>query len=164
MERESSRKTSARNSFFGKIQETLRGTVQTQIEITTISGYKITTMITNESVEQLGLKKGKLITAEVKAPWVILHKSAEEPECSAENRFKGIVARINKGKINSEYLIRISGGTELCSIVTTKSTEYLDLKERYMVLQESGKVYMSMLMAIKRKLVLKIVLKIIQSS
>ncbi len=129
MERESSRKTSARNSFFGKIQEILRGTVQARVEITTIGGYKITTMITNDSMEQLGIKKGKLITAEVKAPWVILHKSTEEPECSAENRFKGIVARINKGKINSEYLIRISDGTELCSIVTTKSTEYLDLKE-----------------------------------
>jgi len=129
MERESSRKTSARNSFFGKIREILRGTVQTQVEITTISGYKVTTMITNESMEQLELKKGNLISAEVKAPWVILHKSTEEPECSAENRFQGIVARINKGKINSEYVIRISDGTELCSIVTTKSTEYLGLKE-----------------------------------
>ncbi|RLB84298.1 MAG: transporter [Deltaproteobacteria bacterium] len=129
MERESSRKTSARNSFFGKIQEILSGTIQARVELATIGGYKVTTMITNESLEQLGLEKGKLITAEVKAPCVILQKTVEEPVCSAENRFNGIVVRINKGKVSSEYVIRISDGTDLCSIVSTKSAKYLRLKE-----------------------------------
>ncbi len=129
MERESSRKTSARNSFFGKIQAIQRGDIQTWVELATIGGYKVTTVITNESLDQLGLKEGKLITAEVKAPWVILQKTVEEPECSAENRFNGVVAWINKGKVNSEYMVRISDGTELCSIVSTKSSRYLRLKE-----------------------------------
>jgi len=129
IERESSRKTSARNSFFGKIQETLCGAIQARVELATIGGYKVTTMITNESLKQLGLKKGTLVTAEVKAPWVILQKTVEEPACSAENRFNGIVARINKGKVSSEYVIRISDGTELCSIISTKSAKHLKLKK-----------------------------------
>jgi len=129
IERESSRKTSARNSFFGKIQDTIRGDIQSIVELATIGGYKVTTMVTNESLEQLGLKKGKLITAEVKAPWVILQKTIEEPSCSAENRFKGIIACINKGKVNSEYVIRISDGTKLCSVISTKSADNLKFKE-----------------------------------
>jgi molybdate transport system regulatory protein len=75
------------------------------------------------------LKEGKLITAEVKAPWVILQKTLEEPECSAENRFNGVIVRINKGKVNSEYVVRISDGTELCSILSTESSRHLKLKD-----------------------------------
>lgn len=129
IEKESSRKTSARNSFFGKIQKIQRGDIQTRIELTTIGGYSVTTVITNDSLERLGLKKGTLITAEVKAPWVILQKSNEEPKCTAENRFNGVIERVNKGKINTEYAVRISDGTELCSLVTTESSRKLNLKK-----------------------------------
>jgi molybdate transport system regulatory protein len=127
IERESSRKTSARNSFFGKIQELQRGDIQTKVTLTTISGFTVTTVITNDSLEQLALKEGRLITAEVKAPWVILQTGKEEPKCSAENRFKGVIERIKKGKVNSEYMLRIADGTTICSIVSTESVRYLGL-------------------------------------
>ena len=71
IERESRRKTSARNDFFAKIAHILRGDIQSQIELVTLSGAAITTVITNNSLKRLGLKIGSLITAEVKAPWVI---------------------------------------------------------------------------------------------
>ncbi len=129
MEKEASRKTSARNFFFGKIRSLQCGDIQTLVELSTIEGHRVITMITNDSLGRLGLKVGKLISAEVKAPWVILLKSNEDPECTAENRFNGLVERINKGKINTEYVIRISDGTELCSIVTTKSSGRLNLKK-----------------------------------
>ncbi|WP_300465355.1 TOBE domain-containing protein [Desulfobacula sp.] len=128
IERESSRKTSARNSFFGKIQALHRGDIQTRVTLISISGYSVTTVITNDSAEQLALKKGMLITAEVKAPWVILHSGKEEPKCSAENRFNGIIERMNKGKINTEYTVRITDGTELCAVVSTEGVQHLGLK------------------------------------
>ena len=127
IERESSRKTSARNSFFGKIQELKRGAIQTRVTLTSISGYSVTTVITNESAGRLALEKEMLITAEVKAPWVILHKGEDEPKCSAENRFAGVVERINKGKINTEYTVRIADGTALCAIVSTEGVQHLGL-------------------------------------
>jgi molybdate transport system regulatory protein len=127
MEREASRKTSARNSFFGKIQALQKGDIQTMVTLTTISGYSITTVITNDSLEQLALKEGALITAEVKAPWVILHTGKEEPKCSAENRFNGVLERIKKGKVNTEYILRIPDGTTICSIVSTESARNLAL-------------------------------------
>lgn len=127
IERESSRKTSARNSFFGKIQALHRGDIQTKVTLTTIGGYSVTTMITNDSVEQLALKEGRLITAEVKAPWVILYTGKEEPKCSAENRFKGSIEGIKGGEINTEYVLRIPDGTTLCSIVSTESARNLSV-------------------------------------
>jgi len=121
IDKESRRKTSARNSFFGKISSIKKGDIQAKVEMITLNGDKVTTIITNDSLLRLGLKTGSLITAEVKAPWVVLQKSGEAPESSAENRFPGAVARINKGKITTEFVVRISDGTELCSIVTTES-------------------------------------------
>ncbi len=130
MEKESSRKTSARNSFFGKIQKIVRGDIQARVELFTIAGYPVVTIITIESLERLGLKPGQSITAEVKAPWVILYKRDREPECSAENRFQGTVTKIHPGSINTEFIVRITDGTELCSVVTTESARRLDIREK----------------------------------
>jgi molybdate transport system regulatory protein len=129
IEKESHRKTSARNSFFGKVSSIKKGDIQTKVEMITLSGDIITTIITNDSLSRLGLRKGSLITAEVKAPWVILEKNDRGSESSAENRFVGTITRINKGKITTEYVVRISDDTELCSIVTTENARLMGFKE-----------------------------------
>lgn len=129
MERESTRKTSARNAFFGKIETIRRGDIQSRVTLTTPAGDVITTVITNDSLQALGLQKGMLATAEVKAPWVILQKGEEEPVCSAENRCKGVIIRKTRGRINTEYVVRLADGTELCSIITEGSGRRLDLHE-----------------------------------
>lgn len=129
IEKESTRKTSARNSFFGKIQSIRKGDIQSKVEMITISGDRVTTVITNDSLSRLGLKAGSLITAEIKAPWVILQKSDKEPESTAENRFFGTIKRISRGKITTEYVVRISDGTELCSIVTTENALKMGFQE-----------------------------------
>jgi molybdate transport system regulatory protein len=129
MEKESSRKTSARNFFFGKIRVIKRGDIQSQVELATVEGYPVTTIITNDSLGRLGLKVGKLITAEVKAPWVFLQKGDEEPESSADNRFRGIIEQISSGAVNTEYVVRISDRIELCSVVSTGSSQLLNLRK-----------------------------------
>lgn len=129
MEKESKRKTSARNAFFGKIQNIQRGDIQTRVKLTTIDGHSITTVITNDSLERLGLKQGGLITAEVKAPWVILQGGDTEPACSAENRFKGVLTKITRGKTSTECVVRISDATELCAVVSSAGSRHLELKE-----------------------------------
>ncbi len=127
IEREASRKTSARNLFFGKIQKLQKGDIQTRVLLITLSGYSISTVITNDSLEQLSLREGGLITAEVKAPWVILHTGKEEPKCSAENSFNGVIEQIKEGMVNTEYVLRIPDGTKICSIVSTESARKLCL-------------------------------------
>ena len=129
VERENQRKTSARNYFFGKIDKVQIGDVQAAIEMVSMDGQKIYSIVTNYSQSRLGLKIGSLVAAEVKAPWVMLYKGGEEPACTAENRFKGLVLRVLKGKINSEVVVQITGNTELCSILTEKSRKILKLEK-----------------------------------
>ncbi len=127
IEQESSRKTSARNSFFGKVQEIRQSDIQAYIRLATIGGQELTAIITNDSLERLGLNKGRLVKAEIKAPWIILQKGKKEPLSSAENRFSGTVTRINKGELYTEYAIRIADGTELCAVVSTMDTQRMNL-------------------------------------
>jgi molybdate transport system regulatory protein len=129
MEKESLRKTSALNSFFGKIQNIKRGDIQTRVNLTTIDGHSVTTMITNDSSERLGLNQGKLITAEVKAPWVILQGGDTQPACSAENRFKGVLTKITRGEINTECVVRISDVTEICAVLSSDGSLLSEIKE-----------------------------------
>ncbi|WP_448872113.1 TOBE domain-containing protein [Desulfobulbus propionicus] len=128
MERESTYKTSARNSFFGKIATIKRGDIQTCVEILTLSGHVITTIITNDSLVRLGLQVGRLVTAEVKAPWIILQKGKAEPACSAENRIDGVIKRKDRGEINTEYAIEIAGEIELCAIAATSHAHQIDFQ------------------------------------
>jgi len=128
LEKESGRKTSARNSFFGKISSIKKGDIQAQVELVTLGGDRVTTVITNDSLIRLGLKVGKLITAEVKAPWVVLQKGGEEPECSAENRFQGTITRVSRGRVTTEYVVQIADGMQLCSLVSSNISRRLDLQ------------------------------------
>jgi molybdate transport system regulatory protein len=129
MEKESQRRTSARNTFFGKIGNLQIGDVQCRIELVTLGGDVLTTVITNNSLKHLGLRIGSLVTAEVKAPWVIVHKSETEPVCTAENVFQGTIVQVIRGKLVTEFTVRIHDGTELCSVVTEASRRKLNLRK-----------------------------------
>jgi len=129
LDKESRRKTSARNTFFGKISRIKKGDIQSSVELVTLGGDTLQTIITNDSLERLGLKSNSFVTAEVKAPWVIIAKDNAELVSSAENRFQGTVSRIIRGKITTEFVVRIADGTELCTIVTRESDRGLGIKE-----------------------------------
>ncbi len=128
LEREASRKTSARNSFFGKIETIRKGDIQALVTLTTVGGHRVATVITNDSLEQLALREGSWVAAEVKAPWVLLEAGKEAPNCSADNRFEGIVAAVTAGAVNTEYTVRIADGTALCAVVSTQSARRLALE------------------------------------
>jgi molybdate transport system regulatory protein len=129
IETESHRKTSARNAFFGKIGAIRRGDIQSEVELMTVGGEIVTTEITNNSLKKLGLKVGSMVTAEVKAPWVVMQKCGTKPLCTAENVFYGSVTKILRGKLTTELVVRIPDGTELCSLVTEGGRRKLDVKE-----------------------------------
>jgi molybdate transport system regulatory protein len=122
MEKESGRRTSARNSFFCKVTEIVTGDIQTRVGMVTMEGYPVVTVITNDSVHRLGLAPGKWIVAEVKAPMVMLQDRASAFNGSAENRFKGTVTRITRGKINMECIVKVSDTTHICAVMSSSGT------------------------------------------
>jgi len=120
MERESGRRTSARNSFHGKVIALHNNEIQTLVELLTPGGHKIYSLITNTSADRLGVSLGKLLTAEVKSPWLILEQSKGSGTSSAENQLEGVVAGVSKGGINVECTVLLPDGTELCSVLTAQ--------------------------------------------
>ena len=128
-DRENLRKTSARNSFFGKIGSIRQGDIQTVVEVVSVSGNIITSIITSDSLRRIGLQPGMLVTAEVKAPWIQLCKDRNAPNCSAENMFQGKVCRVTKSLTTAEVVVRLQDGTELCAIITEQSRQQMNIQD-----------------------------------
>ena len=60
---------------------------------------------------------------------------------SARNILKGTVVKVVRGAVNSEVIIRPDGGTEVVSVITNESVDYLGLKpnkEAYAVIKASN--------------------------
>ena len=67
-------KLSARNQIKGKIVEIHKGQTTAHVRIDVGHGVVITSSITNEAVDELGLKNGDAVTAIVKASDVLIGK------------------------------------------------------------------------------------------
>ncbi len=65
-------KISARNVLQGKIKKVIKGTVTSEVTIEFPGGMEMVSIITNSSVRRLGLKKGKVGYAVVKASSVMV--------------------------------------------------------------------------------------------
>ncbi len=118
--RETQPKTSARNTFFGKVSAITEGDVQSVVEFATLGGDILTAVITNNSLRRLELIIGSLVIAEVKAPWVMLDFGREPPTCSAENIFAARVTNMLRGRLVSEITAVLRDGAEVCSVMTHK--------------------------------------------
>lgn len=127
LERESARKTSARNAFFGKVVSVRRGDLQALVELATLGGHTISAIITIDSLQTLGIRRGLLLTAEVKAPWVLVETGDAAPPISASNRLAGVVERVTRGRIVAEVILRLSDDTRVCSVTTAESLKRLAL-------------------------------------
>ncbi|GFK94697.1 Molybdenum-pterin-binding protein MopB [Fundidesulfovibrio magnetotacticus] len=126
--KESSMKTSARNAFTGKVSSIRSGNILAEVEVVTASGLKVVSVITHESLASLGIREGSLVTATVKAPWVILVKEDDKLKTSARNKYSGRIVKVNAGQISAEVVVELPDGTLVCSLVTDESVKALDLK------------------------------------
>ena len=121
-------KISARNVFEGSITALVDGTVNAEVEITTPGGDRIVAVVTEDSVQSLGLIVGKPAMALVKAPWVIVVTDDSGVKLSARNQLAGTVQHIEKGAINSEIAIKLTGGTVVYAVITNEAVMELGLK------------------------------------
>ena len=121
-------KISARNVFEGSITALVDGKVNAEVEITTPGGDRIVAVVTEDSVQSLGLIVGKPAMALVKAPWVIVVTDDSGVKLSARNQLAGTVQHIEKGAINSEIAIKLVGGTLVYAVITNEAVMELGLK------------------------------------
>jgi molybdopterin-binding protein len=65
-------KISARNQFKGKILDVKKGATTGHVRIEIATGIAVTSSITNEAIDELGLKPGMIATAVIKASDVMV--------------------------------------------------------------------------------------------
>lgn len=121
-------KTSARNQFFGTVKNIQVGAVNAEVILDIGGGSSLAAVITNKSLEHLGLAVGADAYALVKAPWVIVTTS-EDFKTSARNELHGTVVKCTEGAINGEVIIELPGGKTVAAVVTNDSIKSLGLKE-----------------------------------
>ena len=118
---------SARNLFRGKVTALHEGPVNAETEITTDSGVRIVATLTDVSVKALGLSLGKEAVAIIKAPWVVLMTGTPDYRCSARNQMKGKVAKLERGAVNTQVGLTLTGGSILSAVITNEAADELGL-------------------------------------
>jgi molybdate transport system regulatory protein len=122
-------KISARNVLEGKVKDVTKGAVNAQVTLELDGGEQIVSIITNSSVDSLGLETGKTAYAIVKANEVIVGKGVDGSKLSARNVLPGAVISSHDGAVNSEVEIKLDGGTTVVASITRESVHALGLKQ-----------------------------------
>lgn len=119
-------KTSARNQLGGTISKISSGAINSEIELDIGDGTKITAVITNDSLQEIGFKVGEGAFAIIKASWIILAK--EKPaKISARNVIKTVVEDIIIGAVNTEVKLKL-GSKSLTAVITNDAKDDLNIK------------------------------------
>jgi len=121
-------KISARNVLAGTVKNVTKGAVNAEVVLTLEGGETVASIITNASVDSLGLREGSSAYVIIKASEVMIGKGVEKAKLSARNVLAGEVARLEDGAVNSEVEIRLAGGTAVVASITKVSVRALDLK------------------------------------
>jgi molybdate transport system regulatory protein len=122
-------KISARNVLEGKVQTVTKGAVNGQVTLSLAGGEHIVSVITNFSIDSLGLVEGKIAYAIIKANEVIVGKGVDGSKLSARNVLAGEVISSHDGAVNSEVAIKLAGGAIVIASITKESVHALGLQQ-----------------------------------
>ena len=119
---------SARNQIIGVIEKISLGKVNAEIQLKLKSGKSIVSIITNSSVENLGLAINDEVVAVVKSNNVLLSTTQNNLQINEINSLKGNVEEINIDSVNAEVVVNIGNEDKIVAIVTINSIENMNLK------------------------------------
>ena len=123
-----SMRVSARNTFLGKVTGVRKGAVSAEVTLSLKGGDTVVSVITKESADSMGLRKGMEAYAIIKASSVLLGKDLHDARISARNILCGVVEKLTEGPVNEDVTVKLSGGNLLTSVITRESAKKLALK------------------------------------
>jgi molybdate transport system regulatory protein len=124
-----SMKVSARNVFNGSVTDIKKGTVNTEVTLTLKGGTPITAIITNGSIDNLGLTVGKDAYAIIKASSIMIGTDLHDAKISARNIMCGKISKIIQGPVSTDVEVDIGAGNTVSAVITHESAKKLGLKE-----------------------------------
>ena len=119
-------KTSARNEIKGIITEIKKGQINSEVVLSVGGNTVLKSVITNDSVDEMGLVVGESIYAIIKAPFVMVAKD-KPTNISTRNIIETKVTEVKKGIVNGELKLSM-GDQTLTAVITEDSVEDLDFK------------------------------------
>jgi molybdate transport system regulatory protein len=122
-------KVSARNVFAGSVTDIKKGVVNTEVTLTLKGGTPIAAIVTNESIDNLGLKVGKDAYAIIKASSIIIGTDLHDSKLSARNIMCGTISKIIEGPVSTDVEVEIGAGNTVSAVITHESANKLGLKE-----------------------------------
>ncbi|AHF04096.1 ModE family transcriptional regulator [Marichromatium purpuratum 984] len=121
-------KVSARNHLHGVVTAVRPGVVNAEV-VLDLKGTPLVAIVTNESVETLGLAPGREAYALIKASFVLIATEDGGLHTSARNRLCGTVERLIEGAVNTEVVLALDGGARVTAMITGESARQLELAE-----------------------------------
>jgi molybdate transport system regulatory protein len=122
-------KISAGNVYNGEVLTVNHGAVNDEVEIMLNgSSARLTSIITNKSVRQLGLETGKKVAAVFNPTSVVLLKDACGVKFSARNQLDGTVTSVKEGVVNAQVFVRLDCGESLSAMVAIDTLKGLELE------------------------------------
>jgi molybdate transport system regulatory protein len=109
-------RTSARNSFPCRVQGVVRDGVLAEVALRTYSGLALCSVITVESVRNLGLEPGVPVMATVKAPLVEVVRPGGGPG-ALRNAVDAVVTAVRATAVVAEISGEAADGSRLCALV-----------------------------------------------
>lgn len=117
---------SARNQISGKVIDIQSGTAMSVVTIAG-DGQQLTSAITNQAVQELGLKNNDSVVALIKSTETMLVKGEMTGiKISARNKIHGRVTGIQRGSAMGSITID-SGAMKLTSAITRQAIDELQL-------------------------------------
>jgi molybdate transport system regulatory protein len=124
-----SMKVSARNIFSGSVTDFKKGTVNAEVTLTLKGGTPIVAIVTNGSIDNLGLTVGKDAYAIIKASSIMIGSDLHDAKLSARNIMCGTISRIIEGPVSTDVEVEIGAGNIVSAVITHESSKNLSLKE-----------------------------------
>ncbi len=118
--------TSARNQFSGRITRLLAGPVHVEVHIRIDAENQIIAVVTQHSMQAMGLVEGMEVYALFKAGAVVLSTDTVLG-ISFENRFCGVIRHLHPGDLYTEVSVRMHNEKIITAVVNNDVAEQMGL-------------------------------------
>jgi molybdate transport system regulatory protein len=118
-------RVSARNVFLGTVAWVRKGAVNSEVLLRLKGDDTLCAVVTNASVEALGLRMDREAYGIIKASSVILGRDLHTARLSARNVLCGKVERVIDGPVSAEVTLRLPGGSAVTAVITEESAKRL---------------------------------------